>query len=195
MKQIELVYDFSCPLCYQQLLVFDSLRKNGYSFEVKPIPFLLESNTPMEGRLFSEEEKVKLASTLNSLKDSLPVIHSASFAEVTHSYNTYPAHLVALGVYKLGDYLSFALDVFSSYFENNQNISSKEILSSLLEKQNLDYDKVLGIINADEMRMSIFKGFQIKKELEEENIPFLLFSDVSNPLTLQSYEQLKHYFE
>ncbi|MDO5712833.1 MAG: DsbA family protein [Tissierellia bacterium] len=185
MKKIELVSDFSCPFCFRQHLAFQKLKDKNISFNLVPIPHMLRAETPMDGKEFSSEDVKKYTLQLKKLESSDSLFQEVSFAPLTHTYNTYTAHILALGAYEQGKYLPFALEVYRAYFERGENIAKMEILTPILEKLELNPTQTMNMVSADTMRGSIHRGFELKKKFEFSTIP-AMYIEEKNILIPQS---------
>lgn len=170
METIELMSDFGCPFCYKQHLALSQLRREGVEFTIRPLPYMLRPQTPMEGRLFTKEEIAAFTPGMEELKRD-PLFRDVSFCPLKATYQTYPAHLFSYGAMKAGRYLDFALAVYHAYFGEGKNISEERILLDLCEKIGLDGEKIKNSPSADDMRQGIYRGFQLRKEFSQTTVP------------------------
>ena len=193
MKKITLISDFGCPFCYRQHLAFAKLKKNNLAVELEPVPFMLRSETPMEGRAFSPEEVETYTKQLKVLEAEDPLFEKVHFAPLTHTYNTYMAHLCAQGAKKKGAYLPFALEIFKAYFERGENIGKPEVLFPLYEKIGLDPTETMTLVHADEMRALIHQGFKLSQAHQIHTVPTLYLEQEDRLIPHStSYEELEN---
>lgn len=196
MKKLELISDFGCPFCWRQHLVLRELRERGARFTLTPIPYMLRADTPMTGKKFSEEETEVYSAQLHRLAEEDPIFKDITFAPLTHTYNTYTAHVLSFGADKKGAYLPFALKVYRAYFEEGKNIGDPQVLKEILKDLGLDMEEIMASVTADTMRAAIHRGFQLRKEYGLSSVPAIYFpkEDIMIPRSV-SVEELEPYLK
>ncbi len=180
--QIDIFSDVVCPWCFIGTRRLEHvLTERGITADVTYRTFLLDPNTPPEGKNVPEMIRTKYGRDpapmfarveAEARKSNIPL----DSAKQPMSYNTVRAHTLLRHAIPLGTQRAFAQALFAANFLDGKNISDPDVLVEIATQHGFTRERVLELLT-DENELSLTKKeHDVPRQLGISGAPFFVFN-------------------
>jgi predicted DsbA family dithiol-disulfide isomerase len=191
MVNIKIFSDFACPFCYIGFSIADRLRKENTNINIEWIPYILDSNVPLDGDdLLNHIPQEQIDMSYRRI-ERLGKEYGLVYNNKTKKFNTNRLHQAALYANKENKYYEFAKEAFKAIFEYGKNVGDPTIVNEIGLAAGLNIVEMNNCIEEGTFNEKIEEARNLVSVYEIESVPTFIVNDKKKVELLKDYEKFK----